>query len=254
MRALIVSDIHANLAALEAVLRDSAGKWDIMACLGDIVGYGPDPNEAVARVMETADIVLLGNHDLAACGRIDIAWFSVRARIAMEWTMKRISADSLGAFAGLRPIEERYGILFSHGNPADPVWGYVLDSADAAEAFRARNFRLCLLGHSHTSAAFSAAEGGPRTDGLSLPALFAPKDLPFAKAGADLPVGNRRWILNPGSVGFPRTAEEAPSRGGTARAIARYALLDLDSMRWSFMKAVYDMRPTAARMRDEGLW
>lgn len=244
MRALVVTDIHANLAAFEAVLAATKGTYDHVICLGDIVGYGPDPDECVQRSLALCDVVLAGNHDLAACGRMDISDFSSHARKAMEWTRSSISIPTLRALEALPSITERWGLLLSHGSPAAPEWGYIFSSEDAAEAFSCRDFAFCLFGHTHVPSAFSLTEG---ESGSSL-------EIAYGTAGSLLQLGGRRWLLNPGSVGFPRDAADAHSSENEDQAAARYGIIDTQAATWLFGRVQYDMRETARRMRRLGLW
>jgi predicted phosphodiesterase len=244
MRALVVSDIHANRAAFEAVLEDGAGDYDHCVCLGDLVGYGPDPDEVVERAREACDVILGGNHDLAACGRMGVSDFSSHARTAMEWTRSRISDSALDFLRGLPSITEEWGLLLSHGSPAAPVWGYILSAEDAAEAFSGGDFPLCLFGHTHVPSAFSLGVAGGRNS----------LEIAYGTAGSRLDLAAGRWLLNPGSVGFPRDAADAHSSDGERRAVARYGLIDTDSRTWEFRRVEYDLRETARRMRSAGLW
>ena len=244
MRALVVSDIHANSAAFEAVLADCAGEYDRSICLGDLVGYGPDPGECVERALEVCDVILAGNHDLAACGRMDVSSFSSHARLAMDWTRDHISESALRALHGLPSITEKWGLLFSHGSPASPIWGYVFSAEDAAEAFLGVDFTDCIFGHTHVPSAFSLAAAG------SKPSI----EIAYGEAGSRLDLAGKRWLLNPGSVGFPRDAEDAHSSDNECHAVARYGIMDTEAQTWDFRRVEYDMRKTAQRMRAAGLW
>ena len=146
----VISDIHANLEALGAVLADAdmAGA-DRLVCLGDLVGYGPDPNRCVSLVREAADAVVAGNHDLAAVGRLDISWFNDTARRAIRWTAARLEPDISSYIASL-PLERRIGdTLMVHGSPRNPLEEYLLDGYAARSSFSSDDFHLCLVGHSH---------------------------------------------------------------------------------------------------------
>ena len=242
MRALIVSDVHANLAAFEAVLNASRTERDRVLCLGDLVGYGPDPDECVRLALDTCDLILAGNHDLAASGRMDASAFSSHARKAMDWTRSRLSAATIAAIETFPTTAEAYGLFLSHGSPAAPVWGYILSAEDAAEAFDARSFGVCLFGHTHVPSAFILEAPGS-------------VDIAYGAPDAQIRTGaGRRFLLNPGSVGFPRDAADAHSSEDERRAAARYALYDDETGTWTFRRAEYDMRATAKRMRKAGLW
>ncbi|GAB1484787.1 metallophosphoesterase family protein [Treponema sp.] len=249
MRALVIADIHANLAAFKAVLSDSSGKRDIILCLGDLVGYGPDPNACVELALEQCAVVLAGNHDLAASGRMDTRSFSKHAREAMNWTRTKIAPGLQEELSLLPSITEYEGILLSHGSPSDPVWSYILSAEDAALAFESRDFRLCLFGHSHVPSAFSQQskknlfQGEHKAIGIL-----------YGEAPSSIATNKKRWLINPGSVGFPRDANDAHSTESEKTAAARYGILDTDSGIWEFHRVLYDMSDTAERMRSLGLW
>ena len=190
----MLSDIHGNLAALEAVLAAGADRYDELWSLGDIVGYGPRPNECVAIVRERCAVSLAGNHDLAACGRVDPATFSSDAGRAIRWTREVISAETESYLATLDPAAERAPIGLYHGSPRDPIWEYVLDPETARQALAGRPHELVLVGHTHAALAARLLEGrlaGGRAD---------------AGTAFDLRAG-RQTLLNPGSVGQPRDAD-----------------------------------------------
>lgn len=241
MRILVISDVHANAEAFKAVLRATEGERDAVACLGDLVGYGPDPDECVALAEAYCDVALAGNHDLAASGRLDVSGFSERARTALDWTRSRLSPKSLAMLSRLEPTARYRGLALSHGSPADPVWGYVLSAADAFEAFGAFGGGACLIGHTHVPLAFLQGPDGRL-------------DVAYGEGGTSVDLDRGRWLLNPGSVGFPRDAADAHSAASASEASARYALLDEASRAWTFRRAAYDMRGTAERMRGLGLW
>jgi len=241
MRVLVVSDIHANLAAFSAVLQATRDERDLVLCLGDLVGYGPDPNEVVALVQESCTLTLAGNHDLAACGKLDWADFSTHARTAMEWTRSVLSPDSLAVLDRLKPIETYEDLLLSHGSPENPVWRYIFSADDARTAFSARDFRRCFFGHTHVPSAFALSGSACRPS------------YGEASAVVETDAPGLRVLLNPGSVGFPRDAEDA--HGADCRAAAaRYALFDTRTGRWVFRRVRYDLRPTRERMERLGIW
>jgi diadenosine tetraphosphatase ApaH/serine/threonine PP2A family protein phosphatase len=243
MRALVVSDIHANIEAFEAVLSDSEGDRDAVICLGDLVGYGPDPDACVELASRVCDETLAGNHDLAACGRMDTSSFSAHAKAAMDWTQSHLSAGTVEFLESLPVYAERRGLALSHGSPADPVWGYILSSDDAEEAFRALTLPVCLFGHTHVPSAFIWIPGEP-----------ARISIEYGEPGRILRPGNSPVLLNPGSVGFPRDAADAHASDSERRAAARYAIFDDRAGTWEFKRVEYDLRATARRMRKAGLW
>jgi len=243
MRAIVVSDIHANIEAFEAVLSDSRDERDAVICLGDLVGYGPDPDACVALAAQVCDEALAGNHDLAACGRMDMSSFSTHARAAMEWTRSNLSPDTIAFLSSLPARADRRGVALSHGSPADPIWGYILSAEDAAEAFAAFSLRICLFGHTHVPSAFAA--GGDSS---------GPVEIVYGAPGQIVDTKKARLLLNPGSVGFPRDAADAHSSDSERKAAARYALYDDERGTWEFRRVEYDLRRTAKRMRKAGLW
>src|ERR1700722_4755175 len=191
MRVAILSDIHANHHALEAVLTavDAEGPDEIW-CLGDTVGYGPEPNQCCAIIAERATVCLAGNHDLAVTGAISVNEFNGDAARAVRWTQTELDDSSRAFLDGLAPTASRLGVELFHGSPQDPVWDYVLSEEAARRSFEATSAPLLLVGHSHIALVLSIA-GGRISGGL------APADESVSLAGA-------RFLLNPGSVGQPR--------------------------------------------------
>jgi predicted phosphodiesterase len=230
MRVAVVSDIHSNLHALEAVLAALArDPPDELWCLGDVVGYGPRPNECCALVKERAEICLAGNHDLAVRGDLDLFDFGGDAGVALAWT-RAVVDDATDAFlAGLEPEGTRAGVALYHGSALDPVWEYVLSGEVAEATIRSAGVPLVLVGHSHV--ALIAAEldgavgGGP------------------AAAGTEVDLRGGNFLVNPGSVGQPRDGDPR----------AAYLLLDLDASRASFRRVEYDVARTQAEIIDAGL-
>jgi predicted phosphodiesterase len=245
MRVLVISDIHGNAAALQGVLGATKNQWDQAVCLGDLVGYGPDPDECVDLVRRTCTVILAGNHDLAAYGGIDISDFSHHARRAMEWTRSRITASTVQFLKTLHPIGTFQDTLLSHGSPVDPVWSYIFSAQDALEALRDRQFSLCLFGHSHIPSAFIL--DGKKLSDISISYGEVDATIHTKKKG-------RRSLINPGSVGFPRDAADAHAEETLSHAAARFGILDTESGLWQFKRTTYDMRDTAQRMVQLGLW
>ena len=227
MRVAVVSDIHANLAALEAVLAAiDASPADEIWCLGDLVGYGARPNECCALVRERATVCLGGNHDLAVRGTIDLRDFSGDAGIAAEWTRGVIEEESL-AFLQTRDVQgTAHGIALYHGSARDPVWEYVLSDDAAAATFMLTDAPTVLVGHSHVALAVSSTLAGG-----------------IAPQGTTVDLASARWLLNPGSVGQPRDGDPR----------AAYATLDLDTNTASFERVEYDVARTQAEIRAAGL-
>ncbi|WP_304224680.1 metallophosphoesterase [Gracilinema caldarium] len=246
MRVAVISDIHANLAAFNAVINSAAPEVDEFWCLGDLVGYGPDPEACIALAQRSCSVILAGNHDLAACGKMDVSDFSCHARKAMEWTWQQISTKSKAFLASLPVSHTHRGILLSHGSPRNPVWEYIMSESDALETFRDVSFSHCFFGHSHLPSAFILKKKMGRD---ILQVMYGEAD-----QQVDSFPNSARYLLNPGSVGFPRDAQDAHSSDTLASAIARYAIYDTDIKRWTFRRIVYDMRETAERMYVCGLW
>jgi predicted phosphodiesterase len=229
-RIAVISDIHANLHALEAVLAaiDSDGADEVW-CLGDVVGYGPRPNECIALVRERAAVCLAGNHDLVVLGKIESDAFVGEAAAAAGWTMGVLEPDAREFLDSLVPRGEIEGAALFHGSPIDPIWDYVLTEAAARRSFAATSAPLVLVGHSHVALGI-ASNGGELYGGQ-------------APEGTELLLGADRLLLNPGSVGQPRDGD------------ARAAWLEIDkgSGRARFRRTSYPVEQTQAEMRERGL-
>jgi diadenosine tetraphosphatase ApaH/serine/threonine PP2A family protein phosphatase len=226
MRLALLSDIHSNLPALEAVLADVEETGvDETWSLGDVVGYGAQPNECATLVEERCKVGLVGNHDLAALEQLDISTFSPAAAAAVHWTRERMSDQTRAYLAGLEPSDETREIGLYHASPRDPIWEYVLWPDQAAQCIRAQSKRVSFVGHSHVALFFALADEGP--------AGSAPEDARGAQAaaGTSLEVKRGRWLINPGSVGQPRDGDP------------RAAWLELDTEAWhaSFHRVAYDI-------------
>jgi predicted phosphodiesterase len=227
MRVAVISDIHANLPALEAVLAEiDRDPPDELWCLGDLVGYGPHPNEVVAIVRGRADVCLAGNHDLGVIGRIGLQLFGGEAGAAARWTSGVIEAEARDYLAALEPQGSRSGIGLYHASPRDPVWEYVLDTWTAARGLEAAPERHVLVGHSHVALEVAVAEDGTQSGGLAPP-------------GTEVPLDELSRLLNPGSVGQPRDGDPRAS----------YAVLDVDRTTVDFHRVAYDVPETQKRMR-----
>ena len=235
MRIAAISDIHSNLPALEAVLAAiDESEVDEIWCLGDVIGYGSEPDACAELVRERCDVCLVGNHDLAVLGELDIAAFSEAAAAAVEWTRERIGEPALEFLRELDPTLQRKGIGLFHASPRDPVWEYVLSIEQADACLEVQPERLALIGHSHVALLFTrlAEDGGPgETHGGQ------------AEDGLKLDLGEGRWLLNPGSVGQPRDGDP------------RAAWLELDTKKHSarFHRVAYDIDRAAASIVDAGL-
>jgi len=230
-RVAVISDVHGNWHALEAVLGAiDAERPDELWCLGDLVGYGPRPNPCCSAVRERAALCLAGNHDLGVLGRLDLAEFAPDAVTSASWTRAVLDGEARRFLESLSPSARRDGVELFHASPRDPVWDYVL-SADAAEAaFELTEEPLVLVGHSHVPLALAEVDG-------SLAGGLAPEG-----TEAELGTG-ARLILNPGSVGQPRD--------GDARAA--WLLLDFGAERASFRRVSYPVDRTQDEIRERGL-
>jgi predicted phosphodiesterase len=232
VRVAVISDVHANLYALEAVLREiDREPPDAVWCLGDTVGYGPRPNECCDLVRERADPVLIGNHDLVALSseEVALAEFNPEAAEASLWTANQLSDESRAFLEALEPTAERDGVQLFHGSPRDPVWEYVLTDVVAAESFALTEAPLLLVGHTHVATALWLEDG--RLQGGVAPDGFE----------AELDRG--RWLLNPGSVGQPRDGNPE----------AAYLMLDLEAKRARFRRVAYPVERTQKEIRQRGL-
>jgi predicted phosphodiesterase len=231
---LILTDIHANWEALEAVTRDAAGGYDQILCCGDLVGYGADPNLVVEWVREHCSAVVRGNHDKACTGIEDLEWFNPIAREAALWTMKALTtanADYTRALTkGPLGID---GFQLVHGSAADED-EYILAPGEAELAFTYMERRLEFFGHTHVQGGFvwnrSRVEILPRV---------APRawDLPLE---IDPTCG---YMINPGSVGQPRDGDPR----------AAYALYDSDSGMVTYRRTEYDLAGAQKKIREAGL-
>ena len=231
MRVAVISDIHANLHALEAVLAAIDGDApDVLWCLGDVVGYGPRPNECCELVRERAGVCLVGNHDLVALdAEVGIEEFNPDAAAAARWTRDVLSEETRTFLAGLEPSLVTGDAELYHASPRDPVWEYVLTDDAIVAAFELTSSPLVLVGHSHVALSFEL-DGATITGGLAVD-------------GVNASLGRSRWLLNPGSVGQPRDGDPR----------AAYVLLDLTRQRATFRRVPYPIESTQAEIRREGL-
>jgi predicted phosphodiesterase len=229
MRVAVLSDVHSNLHALEAVLAEvDAGRFDALWFLGDLVGYGPRPNECAALLQERAAICLAGNHDLVVLGRIPIDSFVGEAAAAARWTQDVLDENARSFLDALEPQAVGPDAELFHGSPCDPVWEYVLGDAVAAAAFARTTAPLVLIGHSHVALEIS--------NGEDLRGEQAP-------AGTELELGRLRRLLNPGSVGQPRDGDRR----------AAWLEIDIAAARATFRRTDYPVERTQDEMREAGL-
>jgi diadenosine tetraphosphatase ApaH/serine/threonine PP2A family protein phosphatase len=232
MRYLLISDVHANLAAFEAVLEDSEGLYERVWCLGDMVGYGPDPNECIELLLTFDHLCIAGNHDWAVLGKLDIDDFNPDARFASVWTREQLK-DDIRDYLDNLPValveEEIYTLV--HGSPRHPIWEYILYPAVAQPNFGQFNTPYCFVGHTHSPAIFTEAED-PRT--------MCEASVPKFNNGP-MQLGERRLIINPGSVGQPRD--------GDARAA--YAILDIEAKTLEHRRIPYPVSITQEKMKEQ---
>jgi diadenosine tetraphosphatase ApaH/serine/threonine PP2A family protein phosphatase len=228
MRLAVLSDIHSNLAALDAVRDDLPEVAEVWA-LGDIVGYGPQPNEVISRLQEMGARSVMGNHDGAAIGEVDISWFNPDAARAIRWTAGVLDENSRAYLAALPEIRRDGELTAVHGSPRDPTWEYITDTRIAAANFAAFDTRVCLHGHTHVPVIFRAEEG--------LVTLVP------ATPGGPISVDAGRLLLNPGSVGQPRDGNPAAS----------YAVVDTEAQTAEFRRVGYDVATTQRAMQEVDL-
>ena len=229
MRVAVISDIHANLPALEATAEaiDDEGP-DQIWCLGDLVGYGPHPNECCAWVQEHAAVCLSGNHDLGVIGALPLDDFAGDAAAAARWAQSVLAPDAREYLAGLSSSSVVDGVGVYHGSPRDPVWEYVLSWEAARDAIHDSGTDVTIVGHSHVPLAI------PQRDG---------PEGGHAPGGTEIELAGTRWLLNPGSVGQPRDGD----------AGAAWLVLDLDRRRASFRRTPYDVARVQEAIRAVGL-
>jgi diadenosine tetraphosphatase ApaH/serine/threonine PP2A family protein phosphatase len=229
MRVAVISDVHANYHALQAVLEEiDAAHVDAVWCLGDTVGYGPRPNDCCETVERRADRCLVGNHDLFVLGELTVSDFNDEAAAAALWTSQVLTPASRSFLESLKPTAEVDGVDLFHASARDPVWEYVLTEEAARATLELSDATFVLVGHSHVALALTldgeAVEGG------------------LAPAGTEVEL-NGRWLLNPGSVGQPRD--------GDARAA--WLLLDLGRRFAAFHRVAYSIEDTQTEIRECGL-
>jgi len=231
MRVLVISDIHANFTAFEAVLKD-AGKVDETWCLGDLVGYGPDPNAVVEEVRDIPHLTcILGNHDMAAIGRMPLEAFNGDARRSLIYHEKVISASNMDFMRSLSANVKVLGeATIAHGSPRDPLWEYILNALTARVNFENFDTPWCFVGHTHIQCMFALDEN---TDRITLD-----------QTKADHAINLRsKLILNPGSVGQPRDRDPR----------AAYAIYDTEARTWTPHRVTYNIPEVQERIRAAGL-
>ena len=227
MRIAVVSDIHGNRPAFAEVLAEiDAEQVDEVWCLGDLVGYGAEPDACIELAREHCDLCLVGNHDLAVRGDLSLSEFSRGAELAARWTQETIAEDNLDFLLGLEPelLDRNVGLY--HASPRDPVWEYVLSSLLAELCLDVQAHRVCLIGHSHVALSFVRYDGEMATGETR-------------RGGDELDLTDGDWLINPGSVGQPRDGDP------------RAAWLMLDTAAWTatWRRTEYDVAGAAAAIR-----
>jgi predicted phosphodiesterase len=227
VRVAIVSDIHGNRHAFEAVLdaiEDSSCRelW----CLGDLVGYGAEPDACVDLARRHAAICLAGNHDLGVRGSLPLEQFSRGAALAAQWTQETIVAETRDYLSELEPVELGEPVGLFHASPRDPIWEYVLSPLQAELCLDVQEHRVCLIGHSHVALSFCRQPGAAATGQTR-------------EEGEELELESGEWLINPGSVGQPRDGD--PRAG--------WLELDLDGWRAVYRRTEYDIAGAAGAIR-----
>ena len=229
MRILLISDIHANLAALETVLEDATTiGYEAIWCLGDLVGYGPRPNECVETLRSQTSPLLCvaGNHDWASLGKVPLGDFNPDARRACQWTMEQLTTVNRDYLAGLPTFLTQAEYTLAHGSPRQPIWEYLIYPSLATANFAHFQTPYCLVGHTHIPVIFEALP--PPAEAIAL----AP-----SSDGA-LSLNQGRYIINPGSVGQPRDGDPRAS----------FAILDTDRQVIQFHRTEYPVEVTQEDM------
>ncbi len=230
MKILVISDIHANLAALKTVIK-AAGEVDAVWCLGDVVGYGPNPNECVELIRKQSNLIcLLGNHDAACIGKMSVETFNHEARLAVDWTRSVLTLENREFLLDRPETVVHNEVTLAHGSPREPVYEYLLDVQSASENFAYFSNDYCFIGHSHLPLMFASTNG---QEGTRL--VFPPPSTTIEL--------KPRAILNPGSVGQPRDRDPRAS----------FAIYDDVEHTWEHKRVEYDVLETQLAMRNAGL-
>jgi diadenosine tetraphosphatase ApaH/serine/threonine PP2A family protein phosphatase len=231
MRVAILADIHANLAAFEAVLDDieAKGGVDEYWCLGDVVGYGPDPGECIKLLRQLNFTCISGNHDLGAIGKLDLSIFNPAAAEACRWTADRLNPVDVRYLADLPATVEKGDFLLVHGSPLEPALEYVISTGIAAKNFSFFKSRFCLVGHTHAPLAFKEEDNTAKSISLT--------------PGIGLVLGEKRMIINPGGVGQPRDGDPRAS----------YAVYESEGKMLRLYRVDYDIQATQDKMVRGGL-
>lgn len=227
-RILILTDIHGNKDALDAVL-DDAGDAETIWCLGDTVGYGPEPVACLEWVRESCAIVLSGNHDYAVFDASILEDFNPNAAAAAAWTRAQLGPDDIEYLRSLPSLVTQGGVTIAHGSPADPIWTYILTVINARDAFAVMSTDICFVGHTHVVACYTEHE-------KSIVRLSVTYDEPFV-------LHDDRYIINPGAVGQPRDRDPR----------AAYCWFDPEAKTVTWKRVPYDIEKTQAKILAAGL-
>ncbi|KAF0110150.1 MAG: putative phosphoesterase [Chloroflexi bacterium] len=230
MRVLVLSDIHANFTALEAVLA-SVVTVDAVWCLGDLVGYGPDPNECIDRIRLLPNLTcLMGNHDAAVSGNKNIDKFNEEAEKSIQFTRKVITPQNLAYLKKLPEKVVTQMVTLTHGSPRNPVWEYLVEPFTAMMNFAYFNTQLAFVGHSHLPISFTIDPGGEKVYRVII------------EGNQELKITSRA-ILNPGSIGQPRDHDPRASFG----------IFDPEESTWNIHRVEYDIEAVQKRIMSAGL-
>ncbi|MSQ14632.1 MAG: metallophosphoesterase [Dehalococcoidia bacterium] len=234
MKTLVLADVHSNLEALTAVIEDaiSNGPIESVWCLGDVVGYGPDPSACIAVLRSIQALIIAGNHDLGVVGAIPLLDFNEYAAAACQWNGERLSEQEVQFLSGLPMIIEIEGFTLAHGSPRDPAWEYLISPELAIANLSHFTTKYCIVGHSH------------------LPLLFRFRDrrrvkcqMSLLKHGEGVALAGERMIINPGAVGQPRDGDPR----------AAYAIYDSEEKTITHYRVRYDYQTTQEKIRRAGL-
>jgi diadenosine tetraphosphatase ApaH/serine/threonine PP2A family protein phosphatase len=231
MRCLVISDIHANLCAFEAVLKDTqtrALSYDIVWCLGDLVGYGPDPDGCIDLLRTLPHICLAGNHDWAVIGRLDLRTFHESAAYVVKWTQEHLQPHNMNYLRAQPELMPHDDYLLAHASPREPIWEYITDVIVAEENFDSTTAPFVLVGHTHVPVVF-VKDGRTGNVHVAMPSANVPISLKR----------DSRYIINPGSVGQPRDGDPR----------AAYAILDTATGAWTPYRAEYAIKATQEKMK-----
>jgi len=232
VRYAIIADIHANLAAFTAVLDDieRRGGVEEMWCLGDVVGYGPDPHQCIELLRQHNHVCVAGNHDWAAIGKLSLSEFNPDAAAACRWTAQQLSPEDVDYLESLPLVIDKGDFTLVHGSPREPIWEYLLSISSAKQNFAYFKSQFCLVGHSHVPLVFRYTETG------------ACSFSPFS-TNVGLVLGESRLIINPGGVGQPRDGDPRAS----------YAIYDSQTRMVRLYRVAYDINVTQNKMVKHNL-